>query len=203
MVSQIASLAGKMFDASTATVSATKSFNSVSAMAKKLSEQSPLETASEIFKSFQPANVQSSTTWAKTGAALKGLREAAGLTIDEVSDAINLKDPALIEALESGVIALPFELILRLAAVLGRNDPVGFIMEFTRASNPGIWRLMETLGFGKLLIQSVREREFANIYRGNDEARRLNDVEFAEIIRVVTSTFEMAMSFHKKQRKTK
>jgi DNA-binding XRE family transcriptional regulator len=60
--------------------------------------------------------------------SIRAMRETAGLTIAEVGAAIDLKDPSLIEALENGRIALSFELILRLAAVFGRNDPIGFIM---------------------------------------------------------------------------
>ncbi len=64
--------------------------------------------------------------------------------------AINLKDPSLIEAWENGRIAVPFEIILRLAAVRGRNDPVGFVMKFTRSSTPDLWRRLENPDVGKL-----------------------------------------------------
>lgn len=126
---------------------------------------------------------------------MKRLRTAAGLTVTEVGTAINLKDPSLIEAWENGRIAVPFEIVLRLAAVLGRNDPIGFVMKFTRASNPDVWRALENLGVGKLLIQSAREREFGNIYRADDEARKLSDAEFAEVLTFTRAAFEMAMAF--------
>ena len=109
--------------------------------------------------------------------------------------AINLKDPSLIEAWEKGRIGVPFEIILRLASVLGRNDPVGFVMKFTRSSNPEVWRALEYLGVGRLLIQTAREREFANIYRADDEARKLSDREFAAILAFTRAAFEMAMEF--------
>src|SRR5262245_7599069 len=59
----------------------------------------------------------------KTGHVLRGMREAAGLSVKQVGEAINLKDPALLDLVENGKVALPFEIILRLASVLGRNDP--------------------------------------------------------------------------------
>ena len=68
----------------------------------------------------------------KAGAVLRRTREAAGMSIGELGRAIDLKDPALLELVENGKIALPFEIILRLASVLGRNDPISFVMRFTR-----------------------------------------------------------------------
>jgi transcriptional regulator with XRE-family HTH domain len=178
LVDQMRAMAGKVLDMGAATVGATAT----------------LHTAADIARALLPG-LSEPGVWAKTGATLRRLRKAAGLTITEVGAAINLKDPSLIEAWENGRIAVPFELILRLAAVLGRNDPVGFVMKFTRGSNPDLWRSLEGLGVGKLLIQSAREREFANIYRGDDEARSLNDKEFAEVLAFTRAAFEMAMEF--------
>ena len=178
LVDQMRTMAGKVLDMGAATVGAAAS----------------LQTAADIAKALLPGLAEPGV-WAKTGATLRRLRKAAGLTITEVGSAINLKDPSLIEAWENGRIAVPFELILRLAAVLGRNDPVGFVMKFTRGSNPDLWRSLEGLGVGKLLIQSAREREFANIYRGDDEARSLTDEEFAEVLAFTRAAFEMAMEF--------
>lgn len=203
VMGQMASLAGKMLDVGATTVSVAKTLRSATVVANALREGSPIEAAGEVARAVRSGQGQKSGNWAKTGAALKGMREAAGLTITEVGTAINLKDPAVIEALESGVTALPFEIILRLAAVLGRNDPIGFVMEFTRTSNPEIWRLLESLGVGKLLVHGAREREFVNIYRGNDAARKLNDAEFTEIVAFTRSAFELAMAFHKRQRTAK
>lgn len=67
---------------------------------------------------------------------LRGMREAAGLSASDLAQAVDLSDPALIEQAEGGKLALPFELILRVAAVLGRNDPVPAVMRLTRAQNP-------------------------------------------------------------------
>ena len=132
---------------------------------------------------------------AKTGAVLRGMREAAGLSVKEISDAVDLEDPALIDLVENGKVALPFEIILRLASVLGRNDPISFVMRFTRSYNPDVWRTLENLGIGRFAVQAGREREFANIYRASDAARRLSDKEFAAVLAFVSAAFELALTF--------
>ena len=132
---------------------------------------------------------------AKAGAVLRRLREAAGLSIDEVGRAIDLRDPALLELVENGKVALPFEIILRLASILGRNDPVSFVMRFTRSYNPDVWKTLESLGIGRLALQAGREREFANLYRGSDAARRLSDEDFAEVLKFTQAAFELALAF--------
>ena len=132
---------------------------------------------------------------AKAGAVLRGMRETAGLSLREVGDAINMKDPTLLDLVENGKVALPFEVILRLASVLGRNDPVSFVMRFTRSYNPEVWHTLENLGIGRLAVQAGREREFANIYRASDAARRLSDEEFALVLGFTRTAFEMAVAF--------
>ncbi|MFO1397922.1 MAG: helix-turn-helix transcriptional regulator [Burkholderiales bacterium] len=131
----------------------------------------------------------------KAGTVLRGMREAAGLSVKEVGEAINLKDPTLIELVENGKVALPFEIILRLASVLGRNDPISFVMRFTRSYNPEVWHTLENLGIGRFAVQAGREREFANIYRASDAARRLDDADFAAVLAFTRAAFEMAIAF--------
>jgi transcriptional regulator with XRE-family HTH domain len=131
----------------------------------------------------------------KAGAVLRAMREAAGLSLKEVGEAIDLKDPTLLDLVENGKVALPFEIILRLASVLGRNDPISFVMRFTRSYNPEVWRTLENLGVGRFAVQAGREREFANIYRGSDAARRLSDEEFAAVLTFVRAAFELALAF--------
>jgi len=131
----------------------------------------------------------------RSGAVLRRLRETAGLSVDEVGKAIDLKDPALLELVEKGKVALPFEIILRLASVLGRNDPISFVMRFTRSYNPEAWKTLESLGIGRLAVQAGREREFANLYRASDAARRLSDEEFAEVLKFMQAAFSMALAF--------
>jgi transcriptional regulator with XRE-family HTH domain len=200
LVDQMRSMAGKVIDMGVSSVGAAKTLQTATDVAKALRNGKPMEAAADVLKAMLPS-LSEPGVWAKTGAALRRMREAAGLTITEVGAAINLKDPSLIEAWEKGRIAVPFELILRLAAVLGRNDPVGFVVKFTRGSNPDLWRSLESLGVGKLLIQTAREREFANIYRGDDEARKLSDKEFAEVLAFTRAAFEMAMAYRARSTK--
>ena len=131
----------------------------------------------------------------KTGTVLRGMREAAGLSLSEVGAAINLEDPTLLELVENGKIALPFEIILRLASVLGRNDPISFVMRFTRSYNPDVWRTLENLGIGRFAVQAGREREFANIYRSSDAARKLSDEDFGAVLAFTKAAFETALAF--------
>jgi transcriptional regulator with XRE-family HTH domain len=133
----------------------------------------------------------------KAGAVLRKLREAAGLSLGEVGAAIDLSDPSLLELVENGKIVLPFEIILRLASVLGRNDPISFVMRFTRLYNPEIWQTLEKLGIGRLALQAGREREFVNLYRANDAARELSDEDFSAVLGFTKAAFEMAMAFRR------
>src|SRR4029450_8394753 len=131
----------------------------------------------------------------KAGSVLRGMREAAGLSVKEVGDAIDLADPTLLDLVENGKVALPFEIILRLASVLGRNDPISFVVRCTRSDNPDVWKTLEALGIGRFAVQAGREREFANIYRASDAARRLSDEEYAEVLKFMQAAFSMALAF--------
>ena len=75
----------------------------------------------------------------RAGATLKRMREAAGLTVDELARAVDLSDPEMLAAAEGGVAALPFEVVLRLGGVLGRSDPLTATMKLARAYNPQLW----------------------------------------------------------------
>jgi hypothetical protein len=68
---------------------------------------------------------------AKAGGQLRRWREAAVLMVGELSDAVGLGDAKLIEDAESGIALLPFDVVLRLAGVLGRHDPVPIAMALT------------------------------------------------------------------------
>ena len=133
---------------------------------------------------------------AKAGRALRQTREAAGMTTAELEQVIGLGDAAgLLESAESGKAALPFEVILRLASVLGRHDPISFAMRLTRSYNPELWGTLDGLGVGRLAVQAGRERELANIYRANDAARGLSDEQFARLLTFMKASFEMAVDF--------
>jgi transcriptional regulator with XRE-family HTH domain len=131
----------------------------------------------------------------ETGAYLRELRELAGLTLDELASAIELSDKTVLSAVEEGTATLSFELVLRLAAILARHDPVPFISRMARTYNPLLWQLLEDWGIGRLPIQLVREREFVNILRSHDEVRALSDEDFAQLLEFTRSAFETALHF--------
>lgn len=130
---------------------------------------------------------------AKAGRALRQTREAAGLTTAELERVIGLGDAGLLENAERGKVALPFEVILRLASVLGRHDPISFAMRLTRTYNPELWGTLDGLGVGRLAVQAGRERELANIYRANDAARGLSDEQFASLLAFMKASFALAV----------
>ena len=155
-------------------------------------------TAADVSLALAAASVQRpgpKAAVAKAAALVKDAREAAGLTLDDLGAALELEDASFMALVESGKVGLPFDLILRLATILGRNDPITFVLQLTRSYNPRVWKSLEALGVGKLLVQAGREREFANIYRADDEARKLTDKEFAEVLTFTRAAFEMAMEF--------
>lgn len=131
----------------------------------------------------------------ETGLYLRELRELAGLTIQEVADAIQLRDRSLLEAVENGTATLSFELVLRLAALLARHDPVPFILRATRTYNPELWKILDAWGIGRLPLQYERERLFLNILRGHDAARKLSDEEFERVLDFTRAAFELSMRF--------
>jgi transcriptional regulator with XRE-family HTH domain len=131
----------------------------------------------------------------KAAALLRDAREAAGLTLDDLGEALDVKDPSFMALVESGKVGLPFEMILRIAALLGKNDPVTFVLQLTRSYNPRVWKALESLGIGRLLVQAGREREFANIYRSHNVARSLSDQEFAAALAFTAQAFESSLVF--------
>jgi plasmid maintenance system antidote protein VapI len=139
----------------------------------------------------------------KGAALLRDLRQAAGLTLDDLGRALNVADPTVLSLAEKGKVGLPFELILRLTAVLGRNDPVGFVLQMTRGYNPKMWKALEAVGVGHLLVQAGRERQFANIYRSHDAARSLSDADFATALAFADSAFATAVAFQTKHKKSR
>jgi transcriptional regulator with XRE-family HTH domain len=129
----------------------------------------------------------------EAGAYLRELRELAGLTIDELADAVELSDRSLLEAVEAGTATLSFELVLRLAAILARHDPLPFISRLVRSYNPVLWQVLEDWGVGRLPLQLEREREFVNLLRGYDEARALSDEDFEKVLAFTRAAFETAL----------
>ncbi|WLQ11267.1 XRE family transcriptional regulator [Hahella aquimaris] len=156
----------------------------------KLTTDSSIRVGKTILKNQDQLKLM-----AAAGQSLKDMREVAGLTIHELSDSLSLKDKSLWEAVENGTATISFELILRLAALLARNDPVPFILKYTRTYNPELWRILNDWGLGRLPLQYERERKFINIYRRHDSARQLSDEGFDKVLEFTQKAFEMGLHF--------
>lgn len=131
----------------------------------------------------------------ETGAYLRDMREVAGLTLMELSESLDLEDKSLLEAVENGTATLSFELILRIAALVARHDPVPFVMRMTRTYNPAVWRILHDWGIGRVTLQYERERQFINVLRRHDAARRLSDEGFNKVLDFTRAAFEMALFY--------
>ncbi|MFK8016028.1 MAG: multiprotein-bridging factor 1 family protein [Gammaproteobacteria bacterium] len=132
---------------------------------------------------------------ADAGAYLKDARRVAGLTVDELGAAMDLKDRSLLEAVEKGTATLSFDLILRLASLLARHDPLPFVMQLARAHNPKAWSVMDKWGLGRASRQLERERSFVNILRQHDSVRDLSDSEFERVRSFCEQALALALSF--------
>jgi transcriptional regulator with XRE-family HTH domain len=129
------------------------------------------------------------------GKSLKDLREVAGLTVNELNEALKLKDRSLLEAVENGTAVLSFDLILRLSALLARNDPIPFILKYSRTYAPDTWRILNDWGAGRIPTQYQREREFINILRARDDARELTDAGFSKVLEFTRHAFDLSLHF--------
>lgn len=157
----------------------------------------PLQVAKALLpvSALDPLDPERLEMMKETGHYLKDLRELTGLTVTELSEALRLRDRTVLEAVENGTATLSFELILRLAALLARHDPIPFVIRFTRTYNPEIWGILEDWGIGRLPVQYEREREFINIFRRRDEARLLSDDGFARVLDFTRAAFDMSLHF--------
>ncbi|MGK5091950.1 XRE family transcriptional regulator [Deltaproteobacteria bacterium TL4] len=152
------------------------------------------ESSLRISKAFFPT-VQNSTMMKETGKSLHDLREVAGLTIQELTESLDLKDSSILEAVENGTATLSFELTLRLASLVSRHDPIPFIIRSLRTYNPDVWKYLEDWGVGRIPLHIERERQFLGIYRGKDSVRKLSDEGFIKVLEFTRAAFEMAVHY--------
>lgn len=134
-------------------------------------------------------------TMANAGESLRDAREVAGLTLGELSEALNLRDKSILEAIEDGREAMSIELILRLASLVARNDPLPFILKYTRVYYPRLWEILSDLKLDQLPLQFERERKFINIYRRHDAARQLSEEGFDKVLNFTQQAFDLSMHF--------
>lgn len=146
--------------------------------------------AGSLFKT--PENLE---LMGKAGTALKDLRETAGLTLDELSSAIDFDNPNLLKSIEEGKAALPIDLMLRLASLYSRHDPLPFILRFSHTYYPGLEKVLQNSGISSLLIEAERELKFLNIYRNADDARKLSNEGFERVLDFTRQAFLMALHF--------
>ncbi len=131
----------------------------------------------------------------KAGKVLKDMRETAGLSLEELSSVTKIDNPSILRSIEKGHAALPVDLMLRLASFYSRNDPLPFVIRFSRTYHPGLNRLLEKSGIDRLFIKAERELKFINIYRNNDNARKISDKGFDQVLDFTQKAFEMALHF--------
>ncbi|MFT5484774.1 MAG: ribosome-binding protein aMBF1 (putative translation factor) [Halieaceae bacterium] len=132
---------------------------------------------------------------ADAGESLRDMREVAGLTLADLSSALLVRDKSFLKAVEDGREALSLELILRMASLYARNDPIPFATKYIRTYRPQLWETLEGWGLDKLPIQIEREREFLNIYRSKDAARQLSNEGFAKVLGFTQQAFDLALHF--------
>ena len=156
---------------------------------------SAVADASITATSLLPGSAEQKRLLKSAGRVLRKLREAAGVTVEDLSRAVDLDSPELLLLAERGKAALPFELILRLAAVLARNDPVPLIFSLTKAYSPGLMRALQVLGVARMVEHARREHEIVALYRARDRARELSDAEFARVLKFIEAALDLALDF--------
>lgn len=163
----------------------------LSSQAVKFAAKKTLDTTTRVIKST-PEQME---LIGKAGTSLKDMREVAGISIEELSGAIDLNDVDLLRSVEEGKAALPFEALLRLSSFYSRNDPIPFIMKYSRVYSPRVWKMLHAVGLDTLVVQAERELQFVQIYRRRDAARKLSEEGFGEVLDFTRKAFDMALHF--------
>ena len=131
----------------------------------------------------------------RAGSYLKDMRQVAGLTLDDLARAVDIDNPDVLRAVEEGRSPVTLDILYRLASFYSRNDPVTFMVNFSREYAPWLWQVLRVTGVEKFLITLERELKFINIYRSRESARHLGDEDFDKMLGFVRSGFNMAMDF--------
>lgn len=151
-------------------------------------------------KSLDPERLRA---MAEAGEFLRDARQVAGLNLQELAEALGLKDTELLEEVESGRATLPFDMILRIAALIARHDPIPFILKFVRTYNPALEQRLEEWGVTQLPKQYERERRFTNLLRQHDVLRELSDDEYERFIGYQEKAVEFTLHVMKEERSKK
>lgn len=155
-----------------------------------------------VFSAEQLAKLtpEQSNMLREAGSYLHELRDLAGLTSNELAEALDVEDNSILDAIEQGTATLSFELILRLSSVLARHDPLPFVIRMVRTYDPEVWQFLHDWGVGRIPLQYERERSFVNIMRSRDKAREISDEDFAALVKMTDSAFELGLQFLSRQR---
>lgn len=141
-------------------------------------------------KSLDPERLRA---MAEAGEFLKDAREVAGLNLNELAEILGLKDEELLHEVESGRATLPFDMILRIAALVARHDPIPFILKFVRTYNPALEQRLDELGIMQLPKQYERERRYVNLLRKHDRLRAMSDREFDHFIELQEKAVDFSL----------
>ena len=166
--------------------------NKTRGRASKNKEQTP---ATKKRKNAITRSAEQLQMMADAGESLRDLREVAGLNLADISKALKLRDKSFLEAVEGGKEALSLEMIMRLASLYARNDPVPFVLNHIRTYRPKLWEVIEEWGLDALPAKIERERHFLNIYKRRDAARQLSSEGFDKVLAFTQDAFEMALHF--------
>jgi len=131
----------------------------------------------------------------KAGKNLRDLREVSKLTVEDLASALDLENPDLLRAIEEGRSPITLDILFRLASFYSRNDPMTFMLSFSKEYAPWLWYVLRVTGMEKMLITIERELKFINIYRSQDAARDLSDEEFEKVLGFTRKSFDMAVEF--------
>ena len=149
----------------------------------------------KVAKSIKTPGAAQLRQMAAAGESLRDLREVAGLTIADLTQVLNLKDKTFLEAVEDGKEALSMEMIMRLASLYARNDPIPFVINYVRTYRPKLWALLEEWGIDGIPVSIERESRFINIYRRRDAARQLSSDGFEKVLAFTREAFELSLHF--------
>jgi len=135
----------------------------------------------------------------RAGTYLKDLREVAGLTHEDLAKAIDLENPELLKAMEEGRAPITLDMLYRLASFHSRNDPMVFLMDYSREHAPFLWYTLRLSGMDKFLITVERELKFVNVYRSRDAARTLDNEQFDKLMDFMKKAFDLALDLIDKE----
>lgn len=169
----------------------------------RMSSSLPLMAGEKLFKDFYGKAIgpERLNALAEAGHFLRDAREVAGLNMQDLATALNLSDTSLLEEVEKGHAALPFDMILRVASLIARHDPVPFILNFLRTYHLPLEKRLDNWGISALPKQYERERRFVNLIRQHDVIRDLSDAEFERFIHYQSSAIQLTLEVMTSEKK--